>query len=104
MALWDLLEAVCFAMALGASLASAKVAKVGFGGYALAIFTGLTVEVGCAWAMWTAGKTVGTRIRRLSPSVDERYFRALYFSAMLWIVLSGFLAFGMSSTLLRLTF
>jgi hypothetical protein len=104
MALWDLLEAMCFAMSIGGSLASAKVANVGFRDYALVALIGVAVGTACAWAMWAAGKTASIRIRRLSPSVHERYFRALYFAAMLWIVFSGILGFGVSSALLRQIF
>lgn len=104
MSLWDLLIAICFAMPIGGALASAKIAKVGFGGYSLSITMGLVVGVGCAWTMQTIGKTVVLHIRRHPESEHERYFRTLYFAAMLWMVFALFLGEWLSLALLRFIF
>lgn len=101
MSLWDLLTAVCCGMPIGGALASAKYAKVGFGGYALAITIGLAVGVCCAWTMRAVGDTVAVRIRRQTASLHERYFRALYFAAIAWIAFALFLGGWVSSALLR---
>jgi len=102
--LWDLLTALCFAMPIGSALASSKHAKVGFGGYALAAIVGLALGVCCAWTMRTVGRTAATHIKRHSESLQERYSRALYFAAMLWIVFALFLGDWVSSVVMRLVF
>jgi hypothetical protein len=91
-------------MPIGGAMASAKLAKVRFGGYALAITIGLALGVCCAWTMWTVGKTVGDHIRRKSESLHGRYFRALYFAAMLWIVFALFLGEWVTSAAIRIVF
>jgi len=60
--------------------------KAGVGGYTLAITLGLVVGVGGAWTMWTVGERLTRRVRGRSEVVQERYFRALYLSAMVWIL------------------
>ena len=102
--LWDLLLVICFAMPIGGALSSASIRKVGFGGYALAITLGLALGACCAWAMRTVGATVAAHIQRHPVSLHDRYFRALYFAAMLWIILTLFLGGWVSSALLRLVF
>jgi hypothetical protein len=101
MSLWDLLSVLCFAMPIAGAVASARLAKAGFRGYALAITIGLALGVSCAWTVRTAGKTVDAHVKRHSESVQERYFRALYFAAMLWIVFGLFLGAWASSVLMR---
>jgi hypothetical protein len=91
-------------MPIAGALASAKLAKVGFGGYALTITIGLVLGVCCGWTMRTVGKTVAAHIRKHSESLHERYFRALYFAAMLWIVFALFLGQWVSSAVMRLVF
>jgi hypothetical protein len=78
-------------MPIGGGLASAKSAKVGFGGYTLAITIGLALGVCCAWTMRIVGDTVAARITRQTVSLHERYFRALYFAAAVWIAFALFL-------------
>jgi hypothetical protein len=99
--LWDLLNVLCFVMPIGGALASARIAKVGFSGYALATTLGLAFGVCCAWPMRTVGKTVATHIKRHPGSLKERYAYALYFAAMLWIVFALFLGEYASMALLR---
>jgi hypothetical protein len=100
--LWDLLTAVCSVMPIGGALASAQYAKVGFGGYTLAVTIGLALGVCGAWTMRAVGKTVAARIRRQTVSMHQRYFRALYFAAVVWIVFALFLGGWVSSALMRL--
>jgi hypothetical protein len=102
--LWDVLTLVCCAMPIGGAAASAKIARVGFAGYALAVTVGLALGVCCALAMRVVGKIVATHIKRHPGPLQERYFRALYFAAMLWIVVALFLGGWGSSALLRLVF
>ena len=103
MTLWHLLVGICFGMPIPFALQSAGEAKVGFGGYALAITIGLAVGVSCAWTMWISGKTAGNRISKLdSESLKHWCFRALYASSIFWIFLSAVLGEWASSALLRL--
>jgi hypothetical protein len=104
MTLWQLLILICLTIPIGGALASAKLAKVGFGGYALALTVGLALGVGCAWTMWTVGKTVAAHLKQHSELPKKRYARALYFAAMLWIVFALCLGEWVSSVLLRLVF
>ena len=102
MSLWDLLTLVCCAMPIGGALASAKYAKVEFGGYTLAITIGLALGMCCAWTMRTVGGSVAARITRQSVSLHERYFRALYFAAVVSVAFALFVGLWVSSALLRL--
>jgi hypothetical protein len=108
MTLGDVLIGICFAMPIGTAVGSAGVAKVGFGGYALAIAIGLAVGVGCAWTMWVVGNAVGTHLTRpdakYSGSLQGRYFGALYVSWGLWIFVAGVLGGWASSAALRFAF
>jgi hypothetical protein len=100
--LWDLLTVICCAMPIGGALSSAQFAKVGLHGYAFAMAVGLVVGLGCAYMMRMVGKTVVARLAGASVSIRERYFRALYFAAMAWIVFASFLGAWASLALLRL--
>jgi hypothetical protein len=102
--LWDLLTAVCLAMPVAGALASAKLAKAGFGGYALATTIGLALGVCCALTMRTLGRTVAANIKRHTESTQGWYFSALYAAAMLWIVFALFLGEWVSSVLMRHVF
>jgi hypothetical protein len=102
--LWHLLLLICFVAPIGGALASAKLAKVGFGGYALATTLGLGLGVCCAWIMKAVGAAVAARTERKSESLQERYFRALYIAAMLWIMFTVFLGEWLSSVVLRLVY
>jgi hypothetical protein len=102
--LWDLLTAFCFAMPIAGALASAKLGKAGFSGYALAITTGLALGACFVWTMWTVGNTVDAYIKRQPVPLRERYYRALYFGAMLWVVFGLFLGSRVSSAVMRRAF
>jgi hypothetical protein len=104
MTLWLLLILICFVMPIAGALTSAELARVGFGGYALAIVIGLAVGTGCAWTMWTVGGIAVARTKRHSVSLQEWCARAAYFAAVLWIVVAGLLGGWVSSLLLRLVF
>jgi cation transport ATPase len=104
MTLWDLLIGICFAVPIGGALESARSAKAGLCGYALAITVGIALGACCAWTMRTVGGTVYAHIERYSESLQERYCRVLYFAAMVWIVIVVFLGKWVSSALLRFVF
>jgi hypothetical protein len=99
--LWDLLIALCWAMPVAGALASARLARVGFFGYALTLVAGLVLGLGCAYILRTAGKTAVDGWGGNSTSTQEWYFRALYFVAVMWIVLALFLGAWASSAMLR---
>jgi hypothetical protein len=101
MTFWDLLIAFCFVMPIAGALASAKLAKAGFSGYALAITTGLALGACFVWTIWTVGNTVDAHIKRQPMSLRERYVRALYLGAMLWVVFGLFLGSWLSSAVIR---
>lgn len=100
--LWNLLNALCFVVPISGSIASSCVTKAGFGGYALAIVIGLALGVGCGWTMFKAGRSIAERIKKQRESMQERYFRALYIAAILWIVVALFLGAWVSRMALRL--
>lgn len=89
-------------MPIAGALASAKLAKAGFGAYALAIGTGLALGLSLGWVMWTTGKLVAARIKTQPDSSRERYAKALYLAAVLWIMLGLFLGNWLSSAAMRL--
>src|SRR5438046_6989201 len=105
--LWDLLTGVCVTASVGCALASAKVAKVGFSGHALAIAVGIALGVLCAWAMRVVAKAIVAELQRRpswedSVSLQKWFFRGLYLAAIVWIVFAGFLGGWLSLVVLRL--
>jgi hypothetical protein len=96
--------AVCFVMPLAGALAGAKLSKAGFGAYAVAVAVGLALGLCFAWIMWTVGKIVAAHMKGKPVPAQERYAWALYFAAMLWIVLALFLGGWVSSAVIRLVF
>jgi hypothetical protein len=107
--LWDLLTGICFAASVGGALASAKIAKVGLGGHAVAIATGLALGVLCGWTMRFVSKAIVTKLQG-RPNSDHAvsqqrwFFRGLYFAALLWIVFAGFLGGRVSLAILHFAF
>jgi hypothetical protein len=96
--------AVCFFTAIEAAWGEARLERVGFIGYTLAVIGGLIIGGLCAWTMWRLSNAVVTRIFLAQPSPRERwYLRLLYFSAIFWIVLAGFLGRFGAMGLLKLT-
>jgi len=95
-------------MPIGGALSSARVAKAGLGGYALAIAIALALGVSCAWAMQTAGGAVLTHLGRTDREHSglQRGWRfgAVYFAAILWIAFALILGAWVSSMALRLVF
>src|SRR5438105_2050434 len=90
-------------MPIGGALASARLAGVGFGGYVLTIIVGLVVGGCCSWTMWSTHKIVVTKLQRRPDSehsVSEWYFRAFYFSKIVWIGFALWLGVWLSSLLL----
>ena len=101
-ALWDLVMAVCFLTPIGPTWLGADISKAGFAGHALAVLVGLLLGTSCCYAMYGAARLVESRRRRLPDPTQERYFRALYFAAALWMTLAWFLGFRASLGVIRL--
>lgn len=100
MTVWELLTAACFVMPICVGVEEAKLAKVGFGGYALAITIGLALGVGCAWVMRAVVEKIFTRL--------ERYPRRPYWqdcflgiAVLLWVIFAFFLGGWVSSAAMR---
>ena len=89
-------------MPLVAALDTATHAKNGSVSYLLAIVLGLGMGAAFAWIMSITGRVVGARIKRKPTPLYEWYFRALYFAAVLWIVVVGVVAERVLSAALRL--
>jgi len=100
--LWDLLTALCFVMPIAGAVASAGLAKAGFRGYVLAIIVGFALGLCCGWTMLIVGKAAAAYAKRDSGAVQERYFWALYFGAILWVAFALFIGERVSSVLMRL--
>ena len=101
--IWSQLLGGVFFIAVIGALDSAKHARVGIGGYVLAIVSGAVVGAFCALAMWRLGETARTYASKLQSEVRQRWcFRALYASAVLWIAIAALLGKLVTAALLRL--
>jgi hypothetical protein len=103
-ALWHLLLLICIATPVWASLAAARRSNVGVAGYTLALIVGLALGAFFGWTMWATHWIVGNKIDRAAPAKQEWYFRALYFSKLLWMVLAAFVGLWLTTALLRVVF
>jgi hypothetical protein len=102
MSLWDLLNATCAMIPVAGAVFEARAAKVGVGGYMLALVIGIVLGLSCACVMWSTGESVAARVRSYPQPTQEWYFRALYFTALLWLLCVAFLAKFALSTAIRL--
>ena len=105
--LWQFLILICFAMPVAGGLASARIARVGVSGYALAITVGLLVGFFCSWIMLATHKIFVRNLDENSNSGRSKsdwYFRAFYLTKFVWIVVALFLGRWVSTLALRLTF
>jgi uncharacterized membrane-anchored protein len=79
-------------MPVVAALDTATRADAGLPGFVLVIAIGMAMGSLFSWLLWTTGRVVGKNIlHRRSPS-QRWYFRALYFAALLWIIVVGVVA------------
>ena len=90
-----------FVMPVSGALASPKLLRVGIRGFGFSVFVGLILGFGCAWTMQKVGGLVYAHLKQSAVSVQERYFRLLYFCALLWIVFALFVGGWITSVLLR---
>lgn len=104
MALWHLLLLICIGTPIAASLAVARRATAGIGGYAIAIIVGLALSAFFGWTTWATHRTVANRLES-SPHPKEDWFTyGLYFSKIVWIILAAFVGLRLTSWLLRVVF
>ena len=99
--LWDLLIVFSLVVPISGALSSAKFLRVGIRGYAFSVFVGLMLGFGCAWTMYKIGALVYAHLKQSAVSVQERYFRLLYFGAFVWIVFALFLGSWVTLRLLH---
>jgi hypothetical protein len=100
--LWTLLTLTSSVTLIASAVLSAKHARAGFGGYALAITIGLLLGVCNALAVYKLGEAVAGRSTAYSQSLGRWRFRALYFAAALWIPFVAFLGDWAAATAMRL--
>ena len=87
-------------MPVSGALASAKLLRVGITGFGFSVFVGLILGFGCAWTMQKVGDLVHAHLNESAVPVRERYFRLLYFGALLWVVFALFAGDWVTSMLL----
>ena len=100
--LWTMLNLMCFLLPLVAAVAIANQSHTGVGGYALSIGLGLILGAGSAWAMWGVGERVGSAVRGYPEPKRETYFRALYVSAIAWLIVVTIVSSVLVSATIRL--
>lgn len=103
-ALWHLLLGICVATPIAISLAVARRASVGVGGYTLVLIVGIALGTFFGWTMWATHWAVGNKIIKAAPAKEEWYFGALYFTKFVWILLAAFVAGWLSDLVLRVAF
>ena len=107
--LWNFLTVLCFAMPITGALSEARLAKVGFGGYAFAVTIGAVLGVCCALVMRVAAGEVLANLRRRpswerSVSMQKWFFSAFYLASVLWMVFALFFGGRVTAALLGLVF
>jgi hypothetical protein len=101
--LWTMLNSICFLVSIIGAVGAAKHTKAGLLGYAFAIAIGSVLGVTCTWAMWMAGERVIATAKPYPEAKQELYFRALYLTAVLWILIVVFSVDHVTSAAMRLT-
>ena len=102
MSLWDLMNTTCAMIPVAGAVFEARAAKLGVGGYALVLVVGLVLGLSCAWALWSVGENVAARVRPYPKPRQDWYLRALYFTAVLWLLCVAFLSNIALSAAIRL--
>jgi hypothetical protein len=102
MTLLELLTAVTFAAFFASAVATAKGAKAGIGGYALAIIIGLSLAICSAWVFYKPGGILANLTRAYSEKRQEWYGCAFFLFALLWLVVGAILTSLVTSAVMRL--
>ena len=102
LSIWHLLTSMCFFMGIAGSVVSATREKVGPGGYALALLTGLMVGICCAVMMWKTVKYAsGLSQLRLATERNGPII-SVCLAVIPWMFVTGALGRWISVALLRL--
>ena len=101
MTLWHLLLLICITTTFFTSLAVPWRANYGLSGYGIAIIVGFVVSAFFGWTMWTTHKAVAQRFENSPHPNDDWFAYGLYVIKIVWILLSGFVGFWLTSWLIR---
>ncbi|GEM_PF-4256738 len=106
--MWDLLTLMSGGVALGNAYVAAKGAKLGNFCLLAALAEGLAVGVICIWIIRAAGETV---LQHMGPHLEQQEelelrmqltLYAVYFSAVAWLAVSGFLGYHITKLFIKL--
>ena len=100
--LWTLLTVISSLTFLVAAVGTAQIAKVGFGGYAVAMVIGTVLGACNAWALQRVAAAVVDRSVRYSEKLREWCLGVLYVAAAVWALLAAFLGAWITSAAMRL--
>jgi hypothetical protein len=100
--LFTLMTAITSVSFFAGAMAAAKYAKVGLGGYVLAIIIGLSLAIGNAWMFYKLGGILADRTISYSETQQEWLGRAFYLFALLWLVVASILGNLVTSAVMRL--
>lgn len=102
MELMELLMPLTFVAFLTSAVATAKHAKAGIGGYALAIIIASSLAICNAGMFFKLGDTLANRTRAYSETRQEWYGRAFFLFALLWLVVGAIFTSLVTSEVIRL--
>ena len=102
MSIWHLLTSLCFFMPIAGSVLSAVRARVGIGGYAIALCSGAITGTCCAIAMLFALKAVWSYSQHKGESAQNRYLVAVSLAIVPWMVIAGLLGRWVSAATLNI--
>ena len=88
-------------MPVAGAAVSAKLAKVGLGGWAVALCVGSAIGICCGVAMWYGMKAVWNYSQRKLQSGPNRYVIAAYLAVIPLLFVAGLLGLWMSAAILR---
>lgn len=102
MSLWTLLIFVSSAGFFGSALGAAYATSGSVRGFVVAAIVGLLMATSNAWTWSKIGDAVDDYVRPLVESQQERYLRAVYLAAAVWVLCAGLLGGLIASAILRL--
>jgi hypothetical protein len=102
MTIWHLIISMCFSMSVAGAFVSAKLAKVGPGGWMLAMCVGSVIGICCAATMYYGNKILWTYGQRKPHPNHSLYAMAAYLAVIPWWLVTCLLGRWGSSIALRL--
>lgn len=91
MTLLELLTAMTSVAFFASSIATARYANPGIGGYTLATIIGLSLAISNAWMFYKLGGILANLTSTYSETKQEWCGRAFYLFALLWLVVGTIL-------------